>query len=187
MSRLSQRVGLLLVSSIGVWGCGGTTDEPPTPGCNDGILQTTEACEGFELRGETCESQGFAGGRLRCNDSCGFDTSACFLCGDGIVSGIEMCDGNVIGSNLGWRARWSRFVRMLRGEYREWNALNVAALASRAAVLTAANRAVLEAFDRARRSATPWMRMAWLRRSGVFRQKPSEQFMLWVACLLRRM
>lgn len=94
---------------------------------------------------------------------------------------------NVIGSNLGWRARWSRFVRMLRGEYREWNALNVAALSSRAAVLTAANRAALEAFARARRSATPWMRMAWLRRSGVFRQKPSEQFMLWVACLLRRM
>jgi hypothetical protein len=25
-----------------------------------------------------------------------------------------------------------------------------------------------------------------LRRSGVFRQKPSEQLMLWLACVLRR-
>ena len=94
---------------------------------------------------------------------------------------------NVIGSNLGWRARWDRLVRMLRGEYREWNALNVAALAQRAVAFTEGNRAVLDAFSRARLAATPWARMAWLRRSGAFRQKPAEQAMLWVACLLRRL
>lgn len=94
---------------------------------------------------------------------------------------------NVIGSNLGWRARWDRLLRMLRGEYREWNALNVAALAQRATVLTPGNRAVLEAFRQAREAPTPWGRMAWLRRSGAFRQKPLEQLMLWVACLLRRL
>jgi hypothetical protein len=93
---------------------------------------------------------------------------------------------NVIGSNLGWKARWDRLVRMLRGEYREWNQLNVAALSRRKQVLTEANRAVLEAFGRARQAATPWGRMGWLRRSGVFRQKPSEQLMLWLACVLRR-
>jgi glycosyltransferase involved in cell wall biosynthesis len=93
---------------------------------------------------------------------------------------------NVIGSNLGWKARWNRFVRMLHGEYREWNDLNVAALSARQEVMTPANRAVLDAFRQARSAPTPWARLAWLRRSGVFRQKPSEHFMLWVACLLRR-
>ena len=94
---------------------------------------------------------------------------------------------NVIGSNLGWKARWGRLVRMLRGEYRRWNDLNVAALRQRAAALTAANRAVLEAFDRARSADTVWARSVWLRRSGAFRQKRPEQWMLWLACALRRM
>lgn len=93
---------------------------------------------------------------------------------------------NVIGSNLGWKGRWGRLLRMLRGEYREWNQLNVAALSRCDAVLTDPNRAVLEAFGRARQATTPWGRMGWLRRSGVFRQKPSEQLMLWLACVLRR-
>ena len=95
--------------------------------------------------------------------------------------------GNVIGSNLGWRARWSRLLRMLRGDYREWNDLQVAALAQSAGVLTEASRHTLQAFARARAAATPWSRLAWLRRSGVFRQKRGEQLMLWVACLLRRL
>ena len=77
--------------------------------------------------------------------------------------------------------------RMLRGEYREWNQINVAALSQCAQALTQGNRAVLEAFSRARHAATPWGRVAWLRRSGAFRQKPSEQAMLWLACVLRRM
>jgi glycosyltransferase involved in cell wall biosynthesis len=95
--------------------------------------------------------------------------------------------GNVIGSNLGWRARWNRLLRMLRGEYREWNQLNVRALAQRTSVLTQPNRVVLDAFSRAREAGTPWSRVAWLHRSGAFRQKPSEQLMLWLACVLRRL
>jgi glycosyltransferase involved in cell wall biosynthesis len=94
---------------------------------------------------------------------------------------------NVIGSNLGWRARWERLLRMLRGEYREWNALNVSALGQRASVFTQANRQVLEAFAQARQERSPWSRLTWLRRSGAFRQKPSEQLMLWLACALGRM
>lgn len=94
---------------------------------------------------------------------------------------------NVMGSNLRWRARWHRLLAMFDGEYREWNRLNVAALTQGAAHLSPRNRSVLEAFSRAREVRSPLGRMAWLRRSGVFRQKPSEQLMLWLACLLRRM
>lgn len=93
---------------------------------------------------------------------------------------------NVVGSNLGWRARMLRLQRMLRGDYRHWNDLHVRALAERSALLTGDSRAVLQAFARAREAILPWQRAAWLRRSGAFRQKPGEQLMLWVACLLRR-
>jgi glycosyltransferase involved in cell wall biosynthesis len=94
---------------------------------------------------------------------------------------------NVVGSSLGWKARRDRFLRILRGDHRQWNDRNVAALRQRAAALTSANRGVLEAFERARAARTLWERIAWLRRSGVYRQNLREQLMLWLACALGRL
>jgi glycosyltransferase involved in cell wall biosynthesis len=93
---------------------------------------------------------------------------------------------NEIGSNLGWRAMLRRFVRMLTGDYRDWNALQVAALWARRDVLTAENRAVLEAFAKARTARTPCGRLGWLRRSRVFRQPVAQHITLLAASLLRR-
>ncbi len=95
--------------------------------------------------------------------------------------------GNVMGSNLRLRARWDRLAAMLRGEYAEWNRLNVAALRQHVGALSAESRGVLEAFIRAREAPHAWARLAWLYRSGVFRQKRAEQLLLWLACLLRRL
>jgi len=94
--------------------------------------------------------------------------------------------GNVIGSNRGWRAMGNRLLRMLQGEFRNWNETNGAALAARRDSLTPEHRGVLDAFLRARAEAWPWTRLAWLRQSGVFRQPASQQAMLKVACVLRR-
>lgn len=63
------------------------------PGCGDGVLATNEACEGFELRGETCATQGFSSGQLRCTNACTLDTSACVRCGNDTVEEGEVCDG----------------------------------------------------------------------------------------------
>jgi len=52
-----------------------------------------EACDGADLSGQTCASQGFDGGALACTASCAFDTSACTECGDGAVAAGEACDG----------------------------------------------------------------------------------------------
>ena len=93
---------------------------------------------------------------------------------------------NVIGSSLGWKSRWNRFRRMLRAEYSEWNRLQVAVLQARADVLTSENHEVLDAFQHARLGRSTLDRMAWLRRSGVYRQKPLEDAMLWLACALGR-
>jgi hypothetical protein len=55
-------------------------------GCT--AMTVTEACDGTDLGGATCASQGFAGGTLTCTESCGFDLSVCTAClptGDGVV------------------------------------------------------------------------------------------------------
>lgn len=94
---------------------------------------------------------------------------------------------NVMGSNLRWMARWNRLMFMFRGDFRDWNRGNVAALKERAASFPQASRLRLEAFAHAREAPGLWSRLAWLRRSGAFRQKPAEQLMLWLACALRRL
>jgi hypothetical protein len=68
---------------------------PPT--CGDGTLQTFEQCELFELRGATCETQGFSGGQLACTATCTYDTSACTACGNGILETGELCDATALG------------------------------------------------------------------------------------------
>ncbi len=45
--------------------------------CGDATIQCSEDCDGTDLGGETCVSQGFDSGTLACDGGCGFDTSAC--------------------------------------------------------------------------------------------------------------
>ena len=68
------------------WECHGTPSTC-TPVCGDGRTVGSEICDGADLRSETCNSQGLTGGTLACQPDCtGFDTSGCYLCGDGICS-----------------------------------------------------------------------------------------------------
>jgi murein DD-endopeptidase MepM/ murein hydrolase activator NlpD len=55
------------------------------PNCGDDVREDPETCDGTDLAGETCQSQGFEPGVLACNATCdGFDTSACILCGNDV-------------------------------------------------------------------------------------------------------
>lgn len=58
--------------------CTGPNDDSESL-CGDGIAEgTAEVCDGEDLGGETCESQGFDSGTLACNPDCqGFDTDQC--------------------------------------------------------------------------------------------------------------
>ncbi len=49
---------------------------PPT--CGNGVIDGTEQCDLGTLNGQTCVTQGFAGGTLRCGAGCVFDTSGCY-------------------------------------------------------------------------------------------------------------
>ena len=46
--------------------------------CGNGSVDAGEACDGSDLNAETCATQGFAGGTLRCASGCTFDTSGCW-------------------------------------------------------------------------------------------------------------
>lgn len=62
--------------------------------CGDGTVDEGEDCEGQDLGGESCETQGFHGGALACFKNCKFNYQGCEgICGDGILTEGEVCDG----------------------------------------------------------------------------------------------
>ncbi len=52
-----------------------TAGEPPV--CGNGVREPGEECDGADLGGRTCQTQGFDGGTLACNPDCTLDTSGC--------------------------------------------------------------------------------------------------------------
>lgn len=64
------------------------------PGCGNGSVDVGEQCDGLDLAGQTCISQGFAGGGiLLCDASCSFDTSNCMGGGGGACTFDADCGG----------------------------------------------------------------------------------------------
>lgn len=94
---------------------------------------------------------------------------------------------NVVGSNVGWAARWRRLRRIARGDFRKWNDMHVAALLELGDSITPDARRVLQSFERARHTTALFQRLLWLRRSGVFRQTLPQQIALWSAGVLKRL
>jgi len=71
-------------------------------GCGDGIILFPEQCEGANLNGQDCVSQGYRGGTLACIppgqlNECTFNTSGCIYCGNNkreiAPPPAEECDG----------------------------------------------------------------------------------------------
>jgi len=64
--------------------------------CGDNNIDGTDVCDGDDLGGESCLTQGFQPGILKCQSNCaGFDTSECgasATCGDGTIDTGEVCD-----------------------------------------------------------------------------------------------
>ena len=45
--------------------------------CGNGVINSAEQCDGSNLNGQTCVTQGFASGTLACASNCNFNTAAC--------------------------------------------------------------------------------------------------------------
>ena len=79
-------------------GSGSSTGDPVV--CGDDVVAGSEVCDGTDLGGEDCISQGFDAGTLACADDCSaLDASACvdFMCGNDTTEGSEICDGTDLG------------------------------------------------------------------------------------------
>jgi subtilisin-like proprotein convertase family protein len=63
--------------------------------CGNETVERGEECDGSDLAGEDCLTQGFASGRLACAADCTFDAAACVpaVCGDDMAEAAEVCDG----------------------------------------------------------------------------------------------
>lgn len=75
----------------------GTTGAPIV--CGDGTIAGDEQCDGEDLGGEDCVSQGFVAGALACKKDCTFDTATCATneCGNGALEDPEQCEGMDLG------------------------------------------------------------------------------------------
>ena len=78
-------------------------------------------------------------------------------------------DGNLVGMNATWAARFKRMRMLWEGRFRSWNDSNIAGLRKLQHKLTPENRETLDRFANARQmSLIP--RLLHLRRSGIYRQ-----------------
>lgn len=94
--------------------------------------------------------------------------------------------GNQIGANDRVRARLKRVCQLLHGDFRNWNARNIAALRASAHRLSPENRALLEGFAAMRARALPG-RLLTMARLGLYRQSIPSQLALWLAAMLGRL
>lgn len=63
--------------------------------CGNDVVDGEEQCDGSDLAGADCLSQGLGAGRLSCSEDCTYEVSGCaFVCGNGIVEDSESCDGD---------------------------------------------------------------------------------------------
>lgn len=93
--------------------------------------------------------------------------------------------GNVVGSNVGLKARLVRVRAFAGGRVVAWNDVNLAVLGRVRHLLTTENQATLDDFTAAR-GAAMHRRLLLLRRSGVYRQSLVENVGLFGGALLRR-
>jgi serine protease AprX len=64
--------------------------------CGNNLREGTESCDGIDLGGQICTTQGFSGGTLACNGNCTFNTSGCTVCspiGASCTSNSQCCSG----------------------------------------------------------------------------------------------
>ena len=109
--RLTKRLTALAIAGgwcLSALACSGGSGEASNnnvnvnynpPVCGDGIIESrygiVEDCDGTDLDGYTCQTYGWEGGELQCNE-CVFDLSGCYgpnPCGNGVIDAREGCDG----------------------------------------------------------------------------------------------
>jgi glycosyltransferase involved in cell wall biosynthesis len=93
---------------------------------------------------------------------------------------------NLVGSNLGWKARMARVRMMTKGRFIHWNEANISALRRiSSSLMRSDNRMIVEEFAKAR-SGRILNRLYYFWKSGVYRQTFLGNLGLLAAVLLKR-
>jgi glycosyltransferase involved in cell wall biosynthesis len=96
-------------------------------------------------------------------------------------------DGNLVGMNSTWAARFKRIIGMLwENRLKSWNDSNIACLHKLQHKLTLENREILENFAKARQVKL-MPRLIHLKRSGIYRQTLLGNLALMVAAIFGKM
>jgi glycosyltransferase involved in cell wall biosynthesis len=89
---------------------------------------------------------------------------------------------NIVGANIGWRARMVRLTAFANGRVVSWNEVNLRVLGRMRDALTPENAGVVDLYAKARQA--PWPMRLWLIwKSGVYRQSLVENIGLSVGAL----
>ncbi len=92
---------------------------------------------------------------------------------------------NLVGSNGGWAARFTRIRMLLKGDFRNWNTIHLTALAKNRVLLTADNQRCLDLFMKARQSRL-CKRLYLFLRAGVYRQPRVGNFGLLLGLIFNK-
>lgn len=92
---------------------------------------------------------------------------------------------NLVGGNVGLKARLNRLGRLLEGRFGAWNSQHCAALMPHLGLLAAHNRELFQLFCQARADGV-FGRLTRILRAGLFRQTPIGNLGLYVAVLLNK-
>ena len=79
-------------------------------------------------------------------------------------------DSNLVGANIGWRARIRRLNLLLAGRFKVWNEINIEALMRINHLLSSESRQTLQLFIHTRSGKSSWLRLIRLKKSGLYRQ-----------------
>lgn len=89
---------------------------------------------------------------------------------------------NLIGMNIGIRAKIGRIQMLFKGRFRDWNQRHVAILQKMLRLLTVENIAILRQFAKARQTQGI-RRLAEFKKSGVYRQTLSNNIAFYIAAM----
>lgn len=92
---------------------------------------------------------------------------------------------NLVGGNVGAKARLRRLVRLLEGRYSSWNEMHCVALERLTELLTPENREIFGLFRRSRRAGVS-SRVAGVLKARVFRQTHIGNVGLYASVLLNK-
>lgn len=93
---------------------------------------------------------------------------------------------NIVGSNLGWLARFKRISGLMDGHFKMWIDSNIYALNKADVNITPENRFILESFNVARNSNL-FKRLYVFRKLGMYRQTLLGTLGLYVAIVLKKL